>query len=243
MNTQFAYCLILGGCFLALFALGQFLYRVVKVQAEYTRKLIHVGTGLLTLLFPVLLENHWYVLLLCSLFAVILTLSMKFNFLPSINAINRKSHGSISYPIAVYCTFLFYAYDCTNDCSHTHEKQTAFYFIPILTLAICDPLAAVLGKRFPIRFYRVGEGNKSFGGSLAFFISAALICLIILYGGLAGTHSLSGALIMSLVIAMVTTLAEAVTRNGFDNLTIPAAAMLVLYLFSHFTDLYHTIHR
>jgi phytol kinase len=242
MSTQFIYCLILGGSFLALFALGELLYHVAKIQAEYTRKLIHVGTGLLTLFFPVF-EDHWYVLLLCSLFAVILTLSKKFNFLKSINAIDRKSHGSISYPLAVYATFLFYRYGYIDHWSGNYERQIAFYYIPILTLAICDPLAALLGKRFPIRSYTVGEGKKSFGGSFAFFISAALICFIMLYGGLAGTHPLFSALIISVVIAATTTLAEAVSRNGFDNLTIPGTAMLVLYLLSHFTDLYHNINR
>ncbi len=232
------YCLMLGGCFLALFALGEFLYRIAKVQAEYTRKLIHVGTGLLTLLFPVFLINHWYVLLLCGMFAIILLLSLRFKFLPSINAIERKSHGSISFPLAVYCTFLFYTYGFIDSWNGNYETQPAFYYIPVLTLAICDPLAALTGKSFPVKTFKVGEGRKSFGGSLAFFISATLLCFIFLYGGFAGSHPFSNALIISLCVAIATTFAEAFSRNGFDNLTIPGAAILVLYFISHFTGLY-----
>lgn len=242
MNQQLINCLLLGAAFLALFGIAELLYHKARVQAEYTRKLVHFGTGLLTLLFPLFLDTHWYVLLLCGSFAVILTLSQKFNFLRSINAIDRKSHGSISYPVAVYGTFLFFTYGYTDDWSHRPEPQLPFYYIPILTLAICDPLAALLGKRFPWKPYKVGAGKKTVTGSFAFFVSATLLCFIILYV-VTGGFSFPDAFTIALLIGATTTIAEAFSRNGFDNLTIPGTAILMLYLISQFTPLYHNIHR
>lgn len=232
MNTSILNSLLLGGSFLALFGTGELLYHFVKVQAEYTRKLIHFGTGLLTLLFPVLLENHWYVLLLCSMFAVLLTLSLRFRFLKSINAIDRKSHGSISYPAAVYGTFLA----CSMGFSATIPGDLRSYYIPVLLLAVCDPIAALAGKKLQWKPYRVGQGHKTLSGSIGFFIAAFLLSWALV-------HSCSGAgmaadLLVASSLALATTLAEAFSRNGLDNLFIPAAAILVLYLFAHHSHFY-----
>ncbi|HZF99594.1 MAG TPA: hypothetical protein VEY71_01255, partial [Chitinophagales bacterium] len=100
----------LAACFLALFGVAEFLYRRLHWRVEVTRKIVHIGTGLLTLLFPLLLHHHGLVLLLCGTFAVILLLSQRLKLLPSINAIDRDSFGSISYPIAVYGCYLVYAW-------------------------------------------------------------------------------------------------------------------------------------
>src|SRR4051794_39802502 len=98
----------LAAAFLLLFAAAEIIYRRGGVKAEYTRKMVHIGTGLLTLLFPLYLNEAWQVILLCSSFLLILILSLKFNWLPSINKVGRKTAGSWLYPIVVVFTFLFY---------------------------------------------------------------------------------------------------------------------------------------
>jgi len=90
---------ILAFSFLALFGIAEILYHKVNVKAEWTRKLVHFGTGILTLLFPVMLNDHLYVFFLCASFALLLLASLRFNRLKSIHAIDRKSYGSISYPV------------------------------------------------------------------------------------------------------------------------------------------------
>ncbi|MCA6362959.1 MAG: phosphatidate cytidylyltransferase [Bacteroidetes bacterium] len=220
MDNQLIHCLWLGACFLALFSTGEILYHKFGVRAEYTRKLIHLGTGVLTLLFPVFLRSHWFVLLLCGAFAVILLTSLKFNLLKSINAIDRKSHGSISYPAAVYGTFLFYDFF-----SGTHP-QKAYFYIPVLMLAVCDPIAALSGKRWPWKPFQVGSGKKTLTGSLMFFISASLLSGILLYT-LSETSN-SNLITLSLLLGAFGAFIEAISRNGFDNLLIPLISILVL---------------
>src|SRR5690606_10098770 len=102
--------LTLAGAFAALFAAAEVLYRVWRMNAEVTRKVVHIGTGLLALLFPLVLTSHWQVLALCGSFAVLLWISIRYKFLPSINGIRRKSYGSLGYPISVYVSFLAYEY-------------------------------------------------------------------------------------------------------------------------------------
>jgi phytol kinase len=230
MNNDLFNCIWLSGCFLGLFGLAELLYHKFKIQAEYTRKLVHIGTGLLTLLFPIL-SNHWYVLLLCSSFGLILILSLKFNLLKSINAIDRKSHGSISYPVAVYGTFLFYSF-----LSRKNDPQLALYYIPILILAICDPVAALCGKRWPWGKYKSGNSSKTMTGSILFAITATGIALLLLL--LLSKTAFSSAFIIALILGILTSFTEALSVNGLDNITIPGIAILILWMIIEYTSLY-----
>lgn len=133
--------IILAGCYLLLFTLGELLYYCFKIKAEITRKIVHIGTGLLALSFPLLLANHWCVLVLCTLFAGILIVSLRFDLLRSINAIDRQSIGSLAYPVSVYGCYLTY---------HLYDNRYVYYYLPILILAICDPIAGLIGRRWPL---------------------------------------------------------------------------------------------
>jgi len=212
--------LILAGCYLVLFALGELLYRVFKVKAEITRKLIHVGTGLLALLFPVLLDSHWLVLILCSAFALILISSLRFGWLPSINAIDRKSVGSLAYPVAVYGCYLAFQF---NGYDYT------YYYLPILVLAICDPLAALAGKRWPIGRYTLLGARKTLFGSAMFFVGT--LVLVSLYLSYMTSAYVLWQAVMS--IALLATLAEAASKDGYDNISIPLSVVVGL-LFSKY---------
>lgn len=218
MTTNATHTLILAGCYLALFAVGEGLYHLFKVKAEVTRKLVHTGTGLLALLFPLLLGSHWWVLLLCTAFALILLCSVRFNRLQSINAIDRRSAGSLAYPAAVYICYLSYQY---------HGHQLIHYYLPILVLAISDPLAALCGRKWPWAPYRIGRSPKTVLGSLVFFGSALLVA-ILSWQYLYGTGLLAGNLPAFAAIALLATVAEAVSPNGYDNLSVPFAVILGL---------------
>ncbi|MBI3239032.1 MAG: phosphatidate cytidylyltransferase, partial [Flavobacteriia bacterium] len=62
MTTDWINAAILSVSFLALFGIAELLYHFAHVKVELTRKLVHLGTGVLTLLFPLMLSNHWFVL-------------------------------------------------------------------------------------------------------------------------------------------------------------------------------------
>jgi phytol kinase len=221
MSKDILNTIYLSLAFLALFGLAEALYHYFKVKAELTRKLVHLGTGLLTLLFPVLLDDHWLVLLLCASFAVILLLSLRFNFLKSINAIDRVSAGSICYPVAVYLCYLGYDH---------YNGQYVYFYLPILALAICDPIAALTGKKWPVGKYRVGKDNKTMMGSTMFFISCFLLSLGIL---LLNNEVFDIEMVLiSAIIGMVCAVVEALTPRGFDNLSIPLAALGVMVVLS-----------
>lgn len=208
--------LLLAASFLVLFGLAEVLYHFLKIKAELTRKFVHFSTGFICLLFPVLLHSHWYVLALCSSFALILVVSKRFDLLKSINAIGRVSFGSFAYPVSVYLCYLVYV----------HYANYLFFYAPVLILAIADPAAALFGKRWPLGKYAVGKEIKSLVGSTAFFIAATISAIVCIRVNL--TVSPLCTMLIAIVTGIVTTVAEALSRKGWDNITIPLATLLVI---------------
>lgn len=220
MSKDIVNTIILSALFLTLFGLAELLFHKFKVKVELTRKLVHFGTGLLSLLFPFMLGNHWLVLFLCASFAIILVLSLKFNFLKSINAIERESVGSIAYPVSVYCCYL--AFDHFNH-------QYIYFYLPILILAICDPVAALCGKRWPLGKYKIGKDYKTMMGSCMFFLSAFVLIIFLSYFNNDGIETTT-LIYKSAFIAFISTVSEAFSRKGYDNLTIPASVLIALLI-------------
>lgn len=222
MNRDIIDSIILSGTFFLLFAVSEFLYHVMKVKVEITRKIVHFGTGILTLLFPVLLDSHWWVLLLCGSFAVILIFSIRYNFLKSVNAIDRESVGSIAYPVSVYGCYLAFDY---------FDHQYAYFYIPILILAVCDPIAALCGKRWPYGKYTIGKSSKTLMGSGMFFLSAFIVIIVLSVM----EHNMTRIVLRGIIIALFSTVAEAVSGRGYDNITIPVSVMASLIVIDQLT--------
>lgn len=215
MDKNIINILILSCLFFVLFLTAELIHRNTKTRVEYTRKLVHIGTGLLTMLFPVMFTHYAWVFGICGIFFVLLSISLKFNLLPSINSIQRKSYGTLSYPIVVSLTFLFYYL------KNSGAGNDIFYFyIPIITMALADPTAAIVGKHFPYVMYKTWDEQKSLTGSLAFFIVALLVSALFLP---------DNKLMFLMIIPLIATMAEAFTIRGLDNLTIPISIIIVLY--------------
>lgn len=196
------------------------MYHILKMPAEFTRKVVHMATGFLTLLFPAYLTHHLWVLLLCASFALILWISLKYGWIPSINNIDRESSGSLAYPVAVYGCFLVYTW---------MDHQLDFFYVPILLLAICDPIAAWVGKKWPRGVFQVAGGSKTWSGTIGFFISSSLV-LFFIFTQLLPHLSLQEKLIWSVSIACPSALAEAFVGKGYDNISIPLVSTLFLWV-------------
>lgn len=218
MPVQAINIIALMASFLTIFGSAEFLYHQFNLKVEWSRKYVHCAAGLLTLLFPVMLGSHWLVLLMSSCFAVILFLSKRLNLLQSIHNIERKSKGAILYPIAIYFCFLL----------QDMVGARIFFYLPVLIMAISDPVAALCGKRFPKGKYQIGQARKTLVGSAAFMMSAFVLCMIVF--GFWWQLPLQTIMLFSIIVAFLTTLVEAVSGRGMDNITIPVCVVFCLYL-------------
>jgi len=216
---------ILSLLFLALFAFAETLYRRYHIKAEYTRKIVHIGTGLLTLLFPVMLHSHWEVLILCLAFAILLIISQRTALLPSVNDIRRVSYGSLAFPLAVWSVF-FISEKMEYPPSMGHASRLYFY-IPLLTMTLADPAAALAGRKWPLKKFRIGAGTKSPGGSMAFFVVTFILNILLLQ--YFTTMTTAEVWLLAALVAMTSCMAEFFTPYGLDNLSVPVVATLMLY--------------
>ncbi|HYV57522.1 MAG TPA: SEC59/DGK1/VTE5 family protein [Candidatus Nitrosopolaris sp.] len=113
-----------------------------------------------------------------------------------------RESAMIPYAIAVLLTIL------------TVPKRAAL--IAIYTLAIADPLAAVVGIRYGRR--RIAQ-NRSLEGSLAFFTATLAIALLVLGNGSEGSRlAIAGA---AITIGAAAAGCELLPLRIDDNLTIP----------------------
>lgn len=229
MKIDFDNIALLTGFFLALFGSAEILYHFFKVQAEYTRKYVHFFTGLLTLFFPVMFSSHWSVMIICIAFLLLLVICLKYKFLKSINAIGRFTLGSVMYPIIIYISFIVY----TMHQTPLVDKPYIWFYLPVMIMATADPLAAIIGRKWAVKIYKIGNETKSFLGSTVFFITALVLSLI-LYNLLYPQKNIRFSVITSLfLISLISTITEAFSKNGLDNFTIPISALIVMELINY----------
>jgi phytol kinase len=222
MKQEVLYIIYFMAAFLGLFASAELIYLFGKVKAGITRKIVHVGSGLITLLFPFYLTSHWSALFLSASFFALLLLSMKFNFLNSINGVERKTWGSLLYPCSVYLSFF----------SYVTQDNPLYFFLPMLILAFSDTVAEILGKKLNWKPFLVFNHRKTIGGSLGFFFTTLIISFLLI--NYFTSFTLSQILIFSIIISLFTTFSEAISPKGIDNISVPSVALITLFLF----DLY-----
>lgn len=213
---------------IALIFLAEWMYYNQKVHVEITRKIVHVGSGLLALLLPVFFHNQWVVLLMCGLAQLVLVISVNNGLLKSINAVKRKTYGSILFPMVVYLVYLAWYYSGSRQ--HHDIQSYAYFQLPILILALCHPLANWIGLYYPLIKFK--HQNKSLGGMLAFWALAFLLsCIILLASHLFNTKDITW---VAIFIATLTSITEVYSKKGFSNLSIPIVVLLALYIVEYF---------
>lgn len=101
-----------------------------------------------------------------------------------------------------------------------------------------DAAAAIIGKQFGKHkiTWKYTDGKKSMEGSLAMFVTSLISVSIILYcrGGMQSI----GYVLVPIIVAATSTLAELYSKNGMDTVICPLSAMTVLlplvYIFGGF---------
>jgi len=138
----------------------------------------------------------------------------------SIEEVERKTLGSVLFPISVTILFI----------SSKENANNLYYILPVLILSLSDPIASIIGIKYnktsEIVFLK-HKFNKTYIGSFAFFLSALVISIVVLsFYSFAITHII----LISAIIAFVATIVELLSSKGFDNLTVPLFVLLILYL-------------
>ena len=218
VKYYFSYAILYG----IILLIGEGLHRYLRWNPARSRNFSHLLAGLASLPYPWLFTSHWWVLLLAVQSSVVLYVTRYYGFIPSHHKTAGRSLGS----------FLFFAsiYICYTASSYT--GNISLFVIPIFVLSISDVTASYVGQRFGKKptslIRRFGVTNKTYAGSVAFFISSMVIVFAVFqyYLGERFFHSI----LMALAISVATTFSEAISPNGFDNLTVPLTTLIIIWL-------------
>ena len=206
------------GAILGLMVAAELWCRWGHPEPEKTRKLVHLGSGFISMSFGFLFKSHWSVAILCVLFIVTMLITRKLGWLRAVHGVSRKSDGAVLFPIATYLTFLL-AYQIDN---------LLLYFISIAVLSTSDTLAALVGVRYGQKKYVVeASAFKSWEGSIIFFLSTFLIIHLSLL--LATDIDRLSCVLIGFWVAIFVTVFEAFSLEGTDNLWIPMGTFYLLW--------------
>lgn len=205
----------LGGLMLGVRALRQ----GGAVGAELSRKLVHMGMGVICLTFPWLFKADWPVWVLAALAvialgAVRLVSALRDRFGAVLGGVDRASWGELYFPIGVAIVFVLAG------------GEARFFCVPVAVLTFADTAGALVGQRRGRNRYEAVESTKSVEGSVAVLV-VTWACVTV---GLAVFTDLSWPhlWLTGLGLGLFAMLVEAVSWRGLDNLLLPIAALAQL---------------
>ena len=192
---------------------SEFLWRKKIVSVELSRKMIHMGTGVMVAFLPFFVSWGNIQALSIAFLAVIL-LSSRFKILKSIHAVKRVTKGEILYAVGIgICAFL--------------EPTNWMFTVAILHLALADALAAVIGTKWGrrTRYTLLSHGKSLLGSMVFFYVSMAIFLVVII---LQPADALPSNYLLLLVLPTLLTSLENISWYGLDNVTIPVAVIILL---------------
>ncbi len=205
---------ILAAYFLVVLIAAEAWARLGSPRPELPRKLVHMAGGLGCLFFPLLVRSPWIVLAMSGSLSILFAAAQRWGFLPGLHGVGRSSRGAEYYPLAIFAVFLL------------ADGRLWVYFASVLTLAVADGFAALVGGRYGTISYRIEEGRKSVEGSLVFLVLAFLAIHLPLL--LLTSVPRPVCVLAALHVAVIVTGLEAIALRGTDNLWVPIGVAYIL---------------
>lgn len=198
----------------------------------FTRKIIHIGAGLW--IWGILyLFDHWYYGIIP--FGTFILLNYLFYRRQAFKAMDteRSTPGTVYFACSI--TLLFALFWRTGG----QRDRVPIAAAATMAMTLGDAFASIVGQRYGTHTYAILGHTRSWEGTAAMALVSLigiLLTLAFLPGSTLSPNSVpwgAGAtLLLSLVGAVVATVAEAVSPAGTDNLSVPLLTGLALYLCS-----------
>jgi phytol kinase len=191
----------------------------LALEAELSRKLVHIGMGLVCLTFPWLFQEVWPVWTLAGLAVLALGLvraqpELKARFGRVLGGVARESWGELIFPLAVAFVFAL------------AHGNALWFCLPVAILTLADATAALIGRKYGYDRYETDDGWKSVEGSAAFFgVAFGATCVALRWGTNSGWGQI---LLLAVVMGLILMLMEAIAWRGLDNLFVPLVSYVCL---------------
>jgi phytol kinase len=190
--------------------------RVVPEGSELVRKVVHIGTGNIVLLAWWMNIPGWIGVSAGVFFAIVTLASYRFQLLPRIDNVGRKSFGTFFYAVSIAVLVGWF----------WSVNRPEFGVLGILVMTWGDGLAGLVGKRFGRHRYQLWGMEKSWEGSLTMAIVATLVSGIVLSNVVVSTAQL---ITIAFTVGILSAVLEAFSNLGIDNLTVPILSAAIAY--------------
>jgi phytol kinase len=217
--NNFVGLIIAFGYIFGVIGLAEGLRRWRGYGTGFTRKFIHIGVGMLSWLVPFLFDSAWPFVFACLVFVLINLLDYRYGFFSAMASSDRSNLGTVYFPLAAAVVALIF------------WENPPLMVAALMPLTWGDGLAPVVGRAYGHNTYVVFGHTRSLQGSATFFVMGGFFTWLALWL-MPGAPEITALMAIppALIILLLTTLTEAVSPWGLDNLTVTAAAILVLSL-------------
>lgn len=209
-------------CYVYIFAalgLAETLRRRLGYGSDFTRKVIHISVGMMSWGLPFLFETPWPFIGAAISFMVLNFLDWRFGFFAAMASTDRSNLGTVYFPfVAAAAVYLFW-------------EQPPLMVAALMPLTWGDGMAPIVGRAFGKHGYTVLGHRRTVEGSVGFLGAGFLFTWLALWL-MAGPPIITpiAALLPAVTVMLLTTLIEAISIWGLDNLTVTGLAILVLSL-------------
>ena len=180
-------------------------------QKEWSRKVVHIGTGAVVLLAWAFAIPRDLALGAAALVTVGTALNHRFRLLPAVEDVGRHSYGTIAYGASITILLALF-----------WPQQPLPVAAGVLVMACGDGLAGLVGPQINSPRWRIFGQTKSLAGTAAMALTSWIV-LVLLIGVAQATGAPAPSLVAAAVIAVAATGLEQLSGFGLDNLSVPLA--------------------
>jgi phytol kinase len=177
-------------------------------QREWSRKLVHIGSGPVVLIAWALGIDRLVAVPAAAAVTLLAALNHRVRVLPAIEDVDRHSYGTIAYGASITLLLVLW-----------WPEHRAAVAAGVLVMALGDGLAGLLGPLLPSPSWSVLGQRRSLVGTTS--MAVACLAVLLVLAAFAGRDAPSVQAIMA--ITAIAVLLEQVATGGIDNLSVPIA--------------------
>ncbi len=178
-------------------------------QREWSRKLVHIGTGPVVLLAWGFGIGRGIALPVALLVTAAAAFNHRYQLLPAVEDVGRHSYGTVAYGASISILLALY-----------WPQQPLAVAAGVLVMAFGDGLAGLVGPAVTSRRWSLWGQTKSLAGSGCMLLAGlAVLGLLTVLAGATGQPAPPAAACLGL--ALLATALEQWSVFGVDNLTVP----------------------
>jgi dolichol kinase len=189
-------------------------------KSELIRKFTHISVGIFVAFWPWLIS--WRAIQIIGIVMVaVVFFNRRVDIFRFNKGLRRETYGDYFFALAItLCALL--------------TTSKVFFAIAIAQLALADGLAAVIGRKYGLKWkYQLLNHTKTLLGTMTFwFISLCVFGFGVLFAQ--NQVDLNGYRLLIILAPPILALLENASPQGLDNLTIPLAALGALQVAANF---------